>query len=143
MLTERFGFVAQLQTKVANVYALVPVKGGPRLKAAVSKDQWRAGGVMNGGIFRGRIVLHNLTMAGLAEALARQVGRPVVDQTGLSGAFDINLKWTPIEAAPPAPADNGPSIFTAVQEQLGLRLQTAKAPIELLVIKNVNRPSDN
>jgi uncharacterized protein (TIGR03435 family) len=143
MLQERFDFVAQFQTRVANVYALTQVRSGAKLKAAVSEDQWSSDGTMKGGIFRGRIVLHSLTMPGLAEVLARQVGRPVVDQTGLAGEFDIDLRWTPIEMATPAPADDAPSIFTAVQEQLGLRLQTAKAPIEVLVVKHVNKPSEN
>jgi len=110
MLTERFGLVAQYQNRTASVYDLTQLKTGAKLKPAVSEDQWSSDGTMKGGIFRGQFVLHNLTMAGLAELLARQVGRPVLDQTGLSGAFDITLKWSPLETTAPTTTDEGPSI---------------------------------
>jgi uncharacterized protein (TIGR03435 family) len=143
MLADRFGLVAELQTKPANVYALKPDKNGAKLRAAVAKEQWNDNGAMNGGIFRGRIVLHNLTMSGLAELLSRQIGKPVLDQTGLEGIFDVNLKWAPSDTVDAASSQDGPSLVTALQEQLGLRLQTAKAPVELLSIIRVNRPAEN
>ena len=92
-----------------------------------------------------------------ARVLARQLGRPVIDRTGLTGRYDIKLQWTPDpgqNAAPlggaplpgvdPPPSDpNGPSIFAALQEQLGLRLESQKAPVELIVIDRVEKPSEN
>jgi uncharacterized protein (TIGR03435 family) len=87
--------------------------------------------------------------------LSGVVDRPVLDHTGLTGRFDISLKWTPDEiaaahtAAPgdPAPSgapkDLGPSIFTAVREQLGLELKSTKGPVPILVIDSVERPSEN
>jgi uncharacterized protein (TIGR03435 family) len=87
-------------------------------------------------------------------ALSQQLGRPVVDKTGLKGLYDIKLQWSPElglgfvkSGGPdpdPPPADtSGPSIFTAVQEQLGLRLDSAKGPVEILVIDSVQKPTEN
>jgi uncharacterized protein (TIGR03435 family) len=81
------------------------------------------------------------TMSDLASALSDDVGRQVVDKTGLTGIADITLKWTSDEAA-----DQGGtivSIFTAVQEQLGLKLQTSKGPVDSLVIDHAEMPSVN
>ena len=94
-----------------------------------------------------------------AKLLARTVGLPVVNQTGLEGVFNFKLEWTPDPGqsgggpfggmpppgadAPPPPDPNGPSIFTAVQEQLGLRLESQKGPVEMLVIDKVEKPSEN
>ncbi len=92
-------------------------------------------------------------------ALSHQVGRTVLDQTGLKGKYDIALKWTPdqsqsamfqgppgagpgAETAPP-PDSSGPSIFTSIQEQLGLKLESQKGPEEVLVIDHIERPSAN
>jgi len=83
----------------------------------------------------------------LAQMLSNQMGRPVVDRTGLTGNFDVELHWSlvssaPLRANPEAaqPTDAGPSIFTALEEQLGLKLEPAKAPVDYLVIDHVERP---
>jgi uncharacterized protein (TIGR03435 family) len=72
-------------------------------------------------------------------------GRPVIDRTGLTGAFDFDLQWTsgPVApaASPTAPADDGPSIFVALQEQLGLRLAPGRAPFDVVVVDAVRRPT--
>jgi uncharacterized protein (TIGR03435 family) len=81
------------------------------------------------------------------------MGRTVIDNTGLKGHYDFTLKWTPDRSTPmlsgatgsdsaPLP-DSGPSIFTAIQEQLGLKLESQKGPVELLVIDHVEKPSEN
>ena len=85
--------------------------------------------------------------------LSRMFRRSVVDKTGLTGKFDITLEWTPDEApgvqapsgAPPPPVSDGtgPSIFTAIQEQLGLKLESQKGPVEILVIERAEKPSEN
>jgi uncharacterized protein (TIGR03435 family) len=89
-------------------------------------------------------------MAGLAEALKRIFDRPVVDKTGLSGRFDIKLSWTPDPTmlptgvpAPPLPASAPPSIFTAVEEQLGLRLVSDRADVDVLVLDRINALKPN
>jgi uncharacterized protein (TIGR03435 family) len=97
-----------------------------------------------------------ITMTQLANQLATRVNRVVVDQTGLTGGFDLDLTWTPDQlpqglpptpppGAPPLPAidPNGPSIFTAVQEQLGLKLESTKGPAEVLVIDSIERPTED
>ena len=86
----------------------------------------------------------------IAQTLASQLGRPVLNKTGLKGLYDVKLTWTPDPAlqgpggpdAPPADP-SGPSIFTAIQEQLGLRLDSAKGPVDVIVIDSVQRPSEN
>lgn len=95
----------------------------------------------------------------LAEVFTQQLGRLVVDDTGLKGRYDFTLKWTPDQEertifmratggnpgmGRPVPAEpSGPSIFTAVQEQLGLKLKAERKPVEVLVIDHIDRPSPN
>ena len=77
-------------------------------------------------------------------ALTGYVRRPVVDRTGLAGPFDFNLTYAPAaRGGGPAPSDDQPSIFTAVQEQLGLKLEPATAPVEVLVVDSVSMPGEN
>ena len=78
-------------------------------------------------------------MAMFANALSRLLSQTVVDQTGVEGDFDISMTWNP-DTAPDA---EGPSIYTALQEQLGLRLESKKGPVEVIVIESVERPSEN
>jgi uncharacterized protein (TIGR03435 family) len=93
-------------------------------------------------------------IANFIQALSQQLGRPVIDRTGLKGFYDIKLQWTPdlgeglakpgvAEPVPPPPDTSGPSIFTAIQEQLGLRLESGKGPVEVLVIDSVQKPAEN
>jgi uncharacterized protein (TIGR03435 family) len=86
-------------------------------------------------------------MQNVTDALSGILRRKVFDRTGLAGFFDVNLKWTPdpsISRNNPEPApDSGPSIFTAIEEQLGLKLESGKAPIDVLVIDRIERPSEN
>jgi uncharacterized protein (TIGR03435 family) len=83
------------------------------------------------------------TMQQISTSLQSLVGRPVVDRTGLTGAFDVDLRWTSGTASPSgheAQADDGPSIFTALQEQLGLKLESTRGPFDVLVVDSVKRP---
>jgi uncharacterized protein (TIGR03435 family) len=88
----------------------------------------------------------------LTQELAKELGRVVIDKTGIDGRYDVTLKWTPDSGTTPvnsgtegtaAPPDSGPSIFTAIQEQLGLKLEPAKGPVQVLVIDHVEMPSEN
>src|SRR4030095_319382 len=96
----------------------------------------------------GRFSIRAIDMRGFATVLWRRanVGRPVTDRTGLTGDFDIDLFYAPygenINGAP-IPTDGLPSIFTAVQEQLGLRLDSARGPIDVLVIDRLSPPAEN
>jgi len=150
LLADRFQLKLRRETKEAPVYELVVAKGGAKLKTSEGegRDQVRMG--------RGFVDAQSATMGTVTNQLANQLGRAVIDKTGLTGRYDFKLEWTPDESqnamaqqmhpdAPPAPPlDNGgPSIFTALQEQLGLKLENAKGPVEVLVIEKVEKPSDN
>jgi uncharacterized protein (TIGR03435 family) len=83
----------------------------------------------------------------LTQELSRELGRGIIDKTEIKGRYDLTLKWTPDAGAATdsaaSSADSGPSIFTAVQEQLGLKLEPAKAPVQVLVIDHAEMPSQN
>jgi uncharacterized protein (TIGR03435 family) len=92
----------------------------------------------------------NVTMAQFAGILQRAIlDRPVVDSTGISGRFDFDLEWTPDESQfggqlPPGPPDSAkPGLYAAMQQQLGLKIEATRGPIEALVIDRIERPSDN
>jgi uncharacterized protein (TIGR03435 family) len=91
------------------------------------------------------LTARNVTMEAFAKYLSRlrDSGRLVVDQTGLSGGFDFELNWMPEqrEAKPEGPLDDRPSLFTALQEQLGLKLESAKVPVSAIVIEQAEKPS--
>jgi len=143
LLTKRLQLKTHTETRVLPIYELVVVKGGLKIKP--SKDQTRHGDSGIGMYFinnNRRITARDLTMASWAKTLADQVHRTVIDKTGLAGDYDLELKWTP-DDSPTAQTDDAPSIFTAVQEQLGLKLQPAKGPAEVLVIDHIALPSDN
>jgi uncharacterized protein (TIGR03435 family) len=97
---------------------------------------------------RGRLIATGAGMDNLTNVLTTVVGRLVVDKTGLSGPFDLNLSWTPdpalqaiIRQGDPLSTPDAPSIFTAVEEQLGLRLVADRAPVEVLVVERLERPT--
>ncbi|SPE40252.1 conserved exported hypothetical protein [Candidatus Sulfopaludibacter sp. SbA3] len=133
LLAERLGVKLHRETRVLPVYELVVGKGGPKLQAAAAGA--RSGFMSMGGRDGVRVTSDKATMAGFANRLSTDVGRPVIDRTGLDGAFAIKLEW--------AREGAGVSVFTAVQE-LGLKLQAAKAPIDVLVIDHAERvPTEN
>jgi uncharacterized protein (TIGR03435 family) len=152
LLADRFKLKFHHDKKELNVYAITVDKGGHKLT--------KSNGDPNGLpalFFRGlgNFPVRNATMADFAGALQGAVlDRPVVDQTGLTGRWDFALLWTPDEfqfggrgaQAPPPPATNGvtpPDLFTAFREQLGLKLDSTKAPADVLVIDSVEKPSPN
>jgi uncharacterized protein (TIGR03435 family) len=145
LLTERFKMVLHQESRELAFVALTIGKNGPKLKVA-GHDAPSAGKPQ----IPGRIVSSRMSMTTLTTLLSRFMRQTVLDQTGLSGSYEINLVWTPenlhpvattFEAPDPAP---GPSIFTAVQEQLGLKLESRKGPVEVLVIDHAERvPVEN
>jgi uncharacterized protein (TIGR03435 family) len=151
MLADRFQLTFHHDNKELSVYALTVGKTGPKL----TKSQGDPNG-LPGLFFRGLGVLpaQNATMADFAGVMQSAVlDKPVVDQTGIAGRYDFMLNWTPDEsqfgglgARVPPPADNvaaPPDLYTAIQEQLGLKLQATKAPVDVLVIDRVSKPSAN
>ncbi|HZP03545.1 MAG TPA: TIGR03435 family protein [Terracidiphilus sp.] len=140
LLADRFHLMAHQETRELPIYHLIVAKGGAKFletKAESSKfDRWNNRMELQGG---------DNTVAILAEQLAEVLGRVVVDKTGIQGRYKIMLKWTPDDRADAsaASADSGPSIFTAIEEQLGLELESAKGPVSVLVIDRAEMPSEN
>jgi bla regulator protein blaR1 len=155
LLEERFRVRSHSETRELPVYMLSIGKEGPKLKAAVEGlpgPQGLSPGSMqwNGSNGKVEVVGSAIPIKTLAAGLSQQLQRPVIDNTNLKGTFDVVLNCqvpTVVsgggpELAPIAEAD-GPSIFTAVQEQLGLKLESSKGPVEVLLIDSVERPSEN
>jgi len=166
LLADRFALRAHEETRDVESLVLVRARGdgtlGPRLtKSDVDCDARRAaakggaplpqpasGPVCTGRTIPGTITATSLSVASLASGLARFVGRPVIDETGLAGYYDYDLRWTPDQAAeprsgepPPVVDQNGPSLPTALQEQLGLKLESRRVPMRVVVIDEAQMPT--
>jgi uncharacterized protein (TIGR03435 family) len=161
LLEDRFKFTSHQETRELPLYNLTVSKGGAKVK--LSEDQTPPaalaatsssgrGNAARGGIRfgRGNVEANAQSMDLLATALgALYAGRPVVDKTGLKGLYDFQLRWTPDAALNPnasqtIPANPpGQSLFNALEEQLGLKLESGKGPLPVLVIDRVERPSEN
>lgn len=136
LLAERFNFRAHFEERQGQVYALVLDDTD---RAAKGLAPARPCGTDCGmQIGSGSLRAPNVELPLLAELLSQLTGRPVTDATGLAGAFAITLRWTPESQEANSDA---PSLFTALQEQLGLRLDARRGPIRMLVIDSVNRPT--
>jgi hypothetical protein len=132
------------ETRELPVYSLVVNKSGVKPEGLRMTDNRQRGINARAGAMTGEAA----TMANLALVLARQLGRPVVNDTGLDGNYNFELLWTP-DLSPAAPGDqavadsSGPSLFTALREQLGLRLEAGKGPVEVIVIDRAEKPSED
>ena len=161
LLEDRFQLKLHRENKQAPIYALVVAKDGPKIKLAPDQTSPPVNGPAeqgagpNHGAMRiggGSLVGNAVTLSLFIRLLSQRLDRTVVDKTNLDGRFDIRLYWTPDvgEVAldpggnPLPPADaTGPSIFTAIQEQLGLRLESTTGPVDLIIIDHVEKPSAN
>lgn len=178
LLIERFNLKYHHETRELPGYALVIAKGGPRMKASevsdTPADPKPAGSGANPKpdspasgsslprrmmrfMGRGHLESDGTNTELLARVLSQQLGRTVVDKTGLTGNYDFTLQWTPDDAPPPmhggadgGPPHNesgtdavGPSLFTAVQEELGLKLEPTKGAVDVIVIDHIDPPSEN
>jgi len=139
LLQDRFHLEAHLEARIKPVYDLVVAKGGPKIK--LSQDQITGNG-WNIGAEDTKTVLtaRDARMSDLADALSDPAKRKVIDKTGLAGHADITLKWSDDIAAQQGDKDVI-SIFTAVEEQLGLKLVSSKGPVDTLVIDHVEMPT--
>ena len=138
LLRERFELQVHTETRELRLYRLVPAKSGPKIASAGETDS-RPAGIQSS---CGRMTGTNTTMANLAVYLSRQLHRPVEDDSGLADKYTFEVESTP-DDAPCSPPTEGPSLFTALQEKLGLRLESAKGPQQVLVIDSVKKPSEN
>jgi bla regulator protein BlaR1 len=169
LLANRFQLVVHREKKELPGYALVIAKGGSKLHEAKPGDTYPNGikgpdgqpgtGLMIMGGNGGPVTGQGISVENLTRLLSQQLGRTILDETGLKGNYDFTLQWTPDERAGPMPGapqgggprsddapppdSSGASIFTAIQEQLGLKLESRKVPVEMLVIDHVEAPSEN
>jgi uncharacterized protein (TIGR03435 family) len=135
LLEERFKLVVHRETKELPVFALVVGKKGPKFRQV--KDDGSGAEIAGGDGHQ--IKAHHISMKLLAGALQGYVGDPVLDETGLTGIYDLNLDFTVDENI----SAEGPRIFEAVQDQLGLKLEARKGPVEVIVIDHIEKPSAN
>jgi len=167
LLADRFRLLAHSETRELPVYNLVKARAdgrlGPQLRtSSVDCAALRAAGTIPPGaelpaqqrpcvmrFGRSQSSATGLTMSDLAEVvLPLYVGRAVVDRTGISGPWEWSLEWTPDQLLPVVGGDTkidptGPSLFAALQEQLGLKLESSSGPVSVLVIERVERPTEN
>jgi uncharacterized protein (TIGR03435 family) len=161
LLADRCKLKVHHETKILPTYALVIAKGGFKLKDADPNNTYAnvktPVGVPSAGMMRVMVMGPGYNLTAQAIPISRLVGQlsvmvrgPVVDKTGLTGKYDFTLQWAPDQrAAPPdengslPQADSGPSIFTALQEQLGLKLESTKSPLDTIVVDHIERPSEN
>ena len=140
-LIERFHLKAHVEIKTLPVYELTVVPGGPKFKQTAADDKQSPHTDMYGGKGTTELSAGGLSMATFAKILTGQVNRTVIDKTGLAGGYELALKWSRDDN--PDESSEVPSIFTALQEQLGLKLQPAKGPVETLAVDHVEMPSEN
>jgi uncharacterized protein (TIGR03435 family) len=150
LLAERFGLSFHREKRMLAAYALLVDKAGPKMeKSEVDPD--RGSGFRGRGM--GQLTVTNGSMAGFARWLNGGIlDRPVIDETGLTGKFNFALNWMPDESQyggmgtrmPPSDSANTlPSFFTAIKEQIGLKMDPTKANIDVLVIDHVEKPTPN
>jgi uncharacterized protein (TIGR03435 family) len=134
LLEQRFHFAAHHETKVVSGFALIVAKGGPKLQP--SKDDSKPFAQM----LPNRMDAGHQDAEHIASVLAHRAGQPVVDKTGLTGIYDFTLSY----ATANDPNSNLPDLFTAVQEQFGLKLVPQKVPVDMIVIDHVDKiPTEN
>jgi uncharacterized protein (TIGR03435 family) len=152
MLEDRFKLRLHRETRELPIYSLVVAKGGAKLRESVSKES--LGGTLgwtSGSEGMPVMVGQNIGIAILANTLSATLRRPVMDSTGLKSRYNIRLEFAPDRGAKEITGDSsdestrssGRSIFEALQEQLGLKLESGKGPVEAIVIDHVERPSGN
>ncbi|MBI2685429.1 MAG: TIGR03435 family protein [Acidobacteria bacterium] len=147
LLAERFGLVVRRESKEGTIYALSVAKNGHKLKGSDKGFDGLSGRP-------GQLTGERASMEQFAGYLTGQLGKPVWNETGLTGTYAFQLSWTPENAGPlaadkaaavgaPAPDPSGSSLFQAIQDQLGLRLQAKRGPVETIVIERAEKPTAN
>lgn len=153
LLADRFALKVHHEKRELPTYALVVIKSGLRLKVADPKNTYEDGLKAKGGVVRGpgsvdtsntQLTAQAVPVTSLASFLAQKLRRPVDDKTGLTRNYDFTLKWSPDEVAQDSEnANTPPSIYTALQEQLGLKLEATKGPVDTIVVDHINPPTEN
>ena len=143
LLADRFQLTVHQETRQLPVYSLVVAKGGPKFKPSEAN-----GTTIDTGRSRIHVQGSDNTIALLTRELAQSLGRVVLDNTGIDGRYDLRLWWTPDDSPPPmlngAPDPNAPpEMFAAIQEQLGLKLESTKGQVPVIVVDHAAMPSVN
>jgi uncharacterized protein (TIGR03435 family) len=141
LLADRFKLALHRESRPASAYVLEVDKKGPKLEVSQGGESVTNTSTGRGG--RVTMEMRNTDMDLFAKVLSREMDLPVVNQTGLTGLFNFTLHWTPDTVKASAQTADDVSIFTGIQEQLGLHLRAAKAPIEVLVIDHAEMPTPN
>ena len=141
LLAERFQLVLRQETKPMPAYALVVAKGGLKIKPAVGEGS-------SSNSHNGKLSAEHITMEKLADLVQRQLRMPVVDETGVKDAFSFTLEWSVErtragDSADAALAATGPTLFTALPEQLGVKLENRKVQMAAYVLERAEKPSEN
>ena len=147
LLADRFQLKVHRSTRELPIFWLVVARSGPKLTASVNDPNAPKprGTLWSGG--RKKFEFNRQTMAGFADTLESDVDRPVIDMTGLEGTYDIRLEFAsapPVAFATGSPDPQAPELFTALTEQLGLRLESRRGPVDVLVVDSALRqPTEN
>ncbi len=151
LLPDRFKLQAHMEEKEMPAYAMVQTKGGFKLKPLDSTDPEKTGAKLPNGMRGGMMMMsHNsitgqmITMDALAQNLGINLHRQVIDKSGVTGTYDLTLKFTPDDACATNGADTSdPSLFTALEEQLGLHLDSIEAKVEMVSVNHVETPGED
>jgi len=156
LLASRFRLTVHRETNELTIYKMVIAKGGPKLQQAEPDGAHPGTGSIRGSQLSGEITGQAVPIAILARNLTQMLGHPVLDQTGLKGVYDFKLQFAPDDRLQPPPGlapnqrlpvpaadSSAPSLFDALHEQLGLKLESGKGPVKVIVIDRVERPSPN
>jgi uncharacterized protein (TIGR03435 family) len=143
LLVERFGLKFHWETRDLSVYGVNVAKGGVKLVKSAGDPNGLPDETGNGGNGQQTMRFTNVSMDDFAESMEFEMDKPIVNQTGLEGKYDFTLRWTYDEGRVGADPNAPPGLFTAVQEQLGLKFDSVKAPAKVLVIDHVEKPSAN
>ena len=136
MLADRFHLVYHRETKELPAYALMVAKNGPKLTPHTGTHGEGTNSEGSHGVIH--MTGTDLTMAAFVNFLARETDRPVIDRTGIQGVYDVKMDWSTGDVD-----STLPSLFSALQAQLGLRLESTKGPVEILVVDSIDKPSEN
>ena len=144
LLADRFNVIVHRETREDTIYSLVVAKNGPKLQPATGSNSPFIGLRRTGATDRPAVTLilagENATMEVLAQRLSYwTLHRPVVDRTGIAGNYSIRIEYAADDSLP----DAGPSLFTAIQDQIGLKLESGKGPVDFLVVDHADKPSAN
>lgn len=146
LLADRFGFKTHTESRTMQAYAITLAKGGPKFQEAANDGSFtleRTNSLI--------LMAHHARVADLAQGIASEIGRPVVDETGLTGRYELRVNLAPYVTRAPDPGAGNPGqldmmsiLFTGLQEQLGLKLESRKSPVDILVIDHTEKvPTEN